>query len=112
MRCFLFYFLSGSEGSFEAQADIIQSIEKISLSDNSEDEPELSTDEQDAHFDWERVCYEIPEVDRTGQVASYIPNIATSAGMESQTTAGSIMSTAAASVASLFRAAASHFEHR
>lgn len=98
----------GCEDSFEAQADIIQSIEKISLSDDSEDEPELSTDEQDAHFDWERVCYEIPEVDRTGQVASYIPNIATSVGIECQTTTGSIMSTAA----SLFRAVASHFEHR
>ncbi|CAI9739303.1 beclin 1-associated autophagy-related key regulator [Octopus vulgaris] len=102
----------GSESPFEAQADIIQSIEKISLSDDSEEDRDSIVDETDSNFDWERVCYEIPEVDRTGQVASYIPNIATSTPMEPQTTAGSIMSTAAASVASFWRAAASHFDRR
>lgn len=104
--------LLGCEGSFEAQADIIQSIEKISLSDDSEDDTDLSTDEHDGHFDWKRVYYEIPEVDHTGQVASYIPNIATSAGLDNPAAAGSIVSTAAASVASWFRAAANYFENR
>ncbi|KAK7504309.1 hypothetical protein BaRGS_00004613 [Batillaria attramentaria] len=105
--------------SFTEDEQMVESVNYGSVSDESEDEVDGPQEgEPELEVDWVRVDRNLPEmkVPTRGVVAaSWTVNTATYAGhmlAETHSTASGLVTSAAASVASFWRAAASRFENR
>ncbi|XP_067682187.1 beclin 1-associated autophagy-related key regulator-like [Haliotis asinina] len=102
--------------AFEVNESMIQSISDSNTSEESDEEHFVSEDEIDIGIDWERVPHDLEVPTRAGLgTTSTVYTMAYSSQMNTNTThstAGSLMSSAAASVASIWRAATSQFERR
>ncbi|XP_064601890.1 beclin 1-associated autophagy-related key regulator-like [Liolophura sinensis] len=111
----------GRESAFEVNPELVESIEEEILpSDDSEDERRMSDDDADLGLEWERVPQELADYDfqtHTRSLSSGSSDLqqgTPTTPLMSQTTQlpTGLMSSAAASVASFWRAATGHFERR
>ena len=118
-----YWYIVYRECSFEVDPELVESIEgEILPSDDSDSEDMVLSDldEADLGGDWERVTHDFTETDIQGHVrylssgSSEHPNILPTNSLMSQTTPipAGLVSSAAASVASFWRAATGQFERR
>lgn len=97
--------------AFEVDDDLIQSIEEAGQSEESDDDQVMTEDDGDLELEWERVPHELPEMDiptRSGHSSTAQSN-RTEINTRSMTSE-SLMTSAVASMTSLWRAATGHFD--
>ncbi|XP_025105995.1 beclin 1-associated autophagy-related key regulator-like isoform X2 [Pomacea canaliculata] len=106
----------GRDLPYVQECCLVRAVADVSISDDSEDEGWTAENEAVDEVDWVRVDRNLPEikVPTCGGVAfSWTVNTATYAGhmlAETQSTASGLVTSAAASVASFWRAARSRFD--
>ncbi|KAL5008839.1 hypothetical protein ScPMuIL_014420 [Solemya velum] len=109
----------GSTGPFEVTDDLSHSLDDSAISEDSDDDRLHSDDEVDIAMDWEKVPTEMLEIEvPTRGVFSTTSTVQTTAYTSqnypdnTQLTASSLVTSAAASVASFFRAATGQSDKR
>ncbi len=109
-----YFFVQTRSGSFEVNHELMQSLEESHQSDSSDYDLSTSDDEADVpEREWEHVPVTLPDLDvPTHCMETYMSSVQiqsrTSGGAQTNTTistTGGLMSSAAASVASFWRAA-------
>ena len=105
----LWHFIYFRTGYFEVNPELLQSLEEGAASPSSDEEPsDEEEDPEPSERDWEHVPVTLPDMDNMpGGIDPYQSTSPVHSRPVDPAAAGGLMSSAAASVASLWRAATS-----